>query len=97
MKDFKLNIPLSVQAEWLRDVSCYSEDYYYIKSCSNSCSIQQPFNIIKQVYNKYDDCYEYSLGYFEREDIGGGFEVEEFFVEVFSWTVFGKDSIFDGL
>ena len=46
------------------------------------------FNIIQEICNNAG-YYEYSLGYFEKEEYGGDF------IEVFSWTsVSVADSIF---
>lgn len=89
MKELTLNIgPIYVKAEWLRDVSSYNENYYKVESVGNSHCIHYPFNIIQEICNNAG-YYEYSLGYFEKEEYGGDF------IEVFFWTsVSVADSIF---
>lgn len=90
MKEIKLNIgSLNIRAEHLQDISCYNENYYRIDSVGDSCCIHYPYDIIKEdCYEDYN-YYEYSLGFFEKEEYGGDF------VEVFSWTSdYGADSIF---
>lgn len=89
MKELTLNIgPIYVKAEWLQDASSYNENYYKVESVGNSRCIHYPFNIIQEIYNNAG-YYEYSLGYFEKEEYGGEF------IEVFSWTsVSVTDSIF---
>ncbi len=89
MKELTLNIgPIYVKAEWLQDASSYNENYYKVESIGNSRCIHYPFNIIQEICTNAG-YYEYSLGYFEKEEYGGEF------IEVFSWTsVSVTDSIF---